>query len=89
MGQTSNLTTAKGLLEYSLGMEAGKCHLCGLILPHSSSLVSPEKELVPSSGTLIFAAATQETPLDCLALVASGAYACKSQRTITYEEKSS
>lgn len=35
---------------------------------------APEKELVLSPGSLIFAAATQGSPLGCLAVVASGTY---------------
>lgn len=38
----------------------------------SASLHAATIELAPSSETPIFAAATQETPLDCLALLASG-----------------
>lgn len=37
-------------------------------------------------GTLIFVAATQETPLDCLALVASGAYVHRSNKTVTEKQ---
>ena len=44
---------------------------------------APEKELVLSPGSLIFAAAAQGSPLDCLALVASGTYDRVSHRTVT------
>lgn len=42
---------------------------------------SSRKELVPSSGTVIFAAAAQRTPLYCLALVANWAHICGSNET--------
>ena len=58
-----------------------------LSLPHSSLPVSPRKELVPSSHVPIFVVATQEAPLDCLALVADKAYAHWPQGTVTSREK--
>ena len=58
-----------------------------LLLPCSRSHVSPGKEISPSSGTPIFAAAAQGTPLECLALVASGAYTHHSQETVTDRER--
>lgn len=58
-----------------------------LSLPHSSLPVSPRKELVPSSHAPIFVVATQEAPLDCLALVANKAYAHWPQRTVTSRER--
>lgn len=68
-------------------MEAGGHHLCTLLLPYFSSLVSHGKELVPSLGAPILMAAAQGTPLCCLALVASGAYAHGSDRTVTNGER--
>lgn len=56
--------------------------LCTIPLPCPSSLVSPRKEFVHSSGTPAFVAAAQRIPLHCLALVASGAY-CGSYRVVT------
>ena len=55
-----------------MGMEASGCHLCTLPLPHSRPPISPGRELVHSPGTLIFVTAAKKTPLDCLALAASG-----------------
>lgn len=49
------------------------CHLCVLSLPCPRSLLSLRKAVVLSSGTPIFVAAAQGTPLDCLALVAGRA----------------
>ena len=43
------------------------------------ALVSPRKEFIHSSGTLIFVTAAQGTTLDHQALVASGAYMCITQ----------
>lgn len=55
------------------GQEASvQNELAGLPLPPSSSLVSPGKELIPSSSAPIFAAAAQRTPLDHLALWPAG-----------------
>lgn len=62
-------------------MDANWYHLC--TLPHPRSPVSSRKEPVYLGGTLIFVAATQGTPLDHRALVASGAHAYRSQRTVT------
>lgn len=45
----------------------------GTLLPRSSSPASPRKEIIHSSGGLIFATAAQGTLPDCLA---SEAYAC-------------
>ena len=66
--------TSRSLLRYTVGTEAGWCHLCALPLPHSSSPVSPGKELIHSFGTPMFMTATQGKPLDHLALVARGTY---------------
>lgn len=52
-------------------MEASGHYLCTLTLPHTSSQVSLEKELVHLSGTPICVGVTPGTPLDHLALVAS------------------
>lgn len=57
-------------------MQTGRYHLCTLPLPHSTSLVSPRKELMHSSKTPIFTTAAQRTTPDWLALVVSGAYTC-------------
>ena len=46
----------------ALGVKTGGRSLHPVTLPHSSFLVSPRKELVPLSGTLISAAATQGHP---------------------------
>lgn len=74
-------------MNYSPGMKVSAYHLCTLPLPHLSSwLVSPGKELVPSSGALIFVAATQGTPLEHLAMVASGTYTHSSRRTVREKE---
>lgn len=39
------------------------------------------------SGSQVFVAAVQGTPLDHLALVVSGAYTYRSQRTVTNKER--
>lgn len=62
------------ILRCSLEMETSGHQLCTLPLPHFRSLVSPGKELVHLSGTLIFVTIAQGTPLDHLALVASATY---------------
>ena len=49
----------RGLWRCSQGMEACGWILCALPLPCSSSPVSPRKELISMSGTLIFADATR------------------------------
>lgn len=53
-------------------MEASRRHLCALPLPHSSFLLSPAKEFIPSSGALTLMAAAQRTAPEPLALVARG-----------------
>ena len=42
------------------------CHLCALLLPHYSLLLSPREELIHSSGVLIFVSVTQRTTPDGL-----------------------
>ena len=64
-------------------MEAGRCHLCAILLPHSKSLVPPGNKLVHPSGVPIVVAAAQGIPLGCLALVARGAYAGGTHKTVT------
>lgn len=62
-GQTSNITHIWVPLNNSLGME----HLLHTPpLLHPSLLVSPGKELVPSSGTLILVSAAQVTLSNCM-----------------------
>lgn len=68
-------------------METGKHHLSALLMSLSSTLVSLRKELISSSGTPIFVSASQVTLLDCLALVASGVSASRSNQTITNGER--
>lgn len=68
-------------------MEASRHHISILPMPHSRLPVSPAKELVNLSGSLIFEASAQETPLNHLALVASGAYTHWSHRTIPNGER--
>lgn len=54
-GQASNLThTYKRLLGHSPQMEMGGCHLCTLPLLCSQTPVSPERELLHSSGAPSF-----------------------------------
>ena len=48
--------------------------------------ISPIWKLVHTSGALVFVAATQGTPFDCLALMASRACIHGSQETVTNEE---
>lgn len=50
-------------------------------------VISPRKELGPSYGGLIFVTTPQGSPLDLLAMVASGAYTYESHRTITNRER--
>lgn len=83
-GQASNLTHYNGHAEILSKDGGGRCHLC--TLPHSRSPLSPRKQLV-HFDPLIFAAATQRTCLHHLALVASGAYACGSYRTVINGER--
>lgn len=74
-------------MKYSPKMEAERHQsLHSLSLSCSRLPVSPGKELVHSSGTLIFVAVTQGTLVDYLALVASRAYAHRSHRTIINRE---
>ena len=68
-------------------MEPGGCHHSALPLPCFSFLVSPRKELVPFCGAPILVAAAQGIFLGPLALVASGAYAHSSHRTVTNGER--
>lgn len=49
---------------------------------HFSLMLFPVRDLVTTSGNLSFVAATQRTPPDCLAPVASRAYSPSSHRTI-------
>ena len=65
-GQASNWThTSWSLLEHTPGTK-GQCHPCMLPLPDFRAPVSPEQVLIHISGTPIFVAATQGTPLGCL-----------------------
>lgn len=73
-------------MKYSIGMEAGWHHLYAIPLFCSSLLISPGKELTPTSGSPIFVAATHGTSLDCLPLMGSRAYTYKSHRNVTSGE---
>lgn len=50
---------SKGLQRYSQGVDSSRCNLCALPLPHSTSLVSSRKELIPLSNNLTFMAAAR------------------------------
>lgn len=66
--------------------EDGRHHLCSL--PCSRLPVSLGKELIYSLyEVLIFAAAAPEIPLDCSTVVASGAQAYWSHRTVTNSKR--
>lgn len=70
----SNLThTPRSLLEYSLGMDPGRCHLHAFPLPCSRVSVSPRWGLLHTFGALLFVAVAQRMPLDSLTLVTKGA----------------
>lgn len=74
--------TSRGPLKYFLLTEASRLPLP----PSFRSLASPRKVLSPSSGAPVFTVTVKGTPLDCLALVASGAYTHGSHWTITHRE---
>lgn len=67
-------------------MEAGGHHLSTFPLSCFSVWYLLEKSLYPHLVSQFLVAAAQGTPLCCLALVVSGAYAHWSHRTLTNEE---
>lgn len=74
--QASVFVHVQGLRKCSQIAQAREHNLCILPLPHYSTLVSPRKKNIHSSGALIFVTATQATSPDFLVLVASGVYNC-------------
>ena len=59
----------RGIQTHSPKTEASGLHLCTFPLPRSRLPVSPRKELVHVSSALVCVTATQDTPLDYLAVV--------------------
>lgn len=80
--RASGLTRIRRPKKCSQGIQPGGRNLCTTPLPSSKSPVFPRKECMPLSGTS-FLMLLHRTPLGELALVASGAYACKSYKTVT------
>lgn len=65
--------------------EISLCHLCTLPLQDARLPVSPRMKCVHTSGALVFAAASQGTPLDLLVLITSramfiGSQVCKNDK---------
>jgi len=67
------------------GWDGRRCHLCILPRSHSKSPVSFRKEPIfqKTWGAPVFAGATQGTPLDHLALTASGVCILRSHGAVT------
>lgn len=87
------LFSAGSILALLCPTPASGHHLHALFLPHSRAPESPRGELLHMSGALVFTpgdpsfvAATQGTPLDCLALEARGACLLGFHRTVTIRD---
>lgn len=85
-GQAFDLTTTSSKLTYSPKTKEARGCLLELPLPHSSSPVSSGNGPVYMCGTLAMVATAQGPPLDCLALMASGAHVFRSHRIVINRE---
>lgn len=67
-------------------MEANKCHICALPLPHPRPAIFSGKNLECTSGILVFGADSDGTLLDYLPLMDTGVYIFGTHRTVTNGE---